>query len=126
MKTVNAKLLTYAYKVLHRIAAASNDKLNKLHKEGFLEAINEILQKKGIYDNHVELVQLINKVSQSEEAIIIVAQKISNNLFKMISECPENASQRENFLKECITYIHHIGLFLLERMSKSSQAMHYV
>ena len=80
LKVSNPKLLTYAYKILHRIAAGEKGREALLYKTGFIEAINEILCKRGVYDNHLELVQLLSKVSQSEEALELVARKVSNTL----------------------------------------------
>lgn len=88
LKLPTPKLLTYAYKILHRIAGGQKGKENELFKIGFIEAAHEILQKKGIYDNHLELIQLINRASQSDEALEIVAISTSSNLLQKIPEAP--------------------------------------
>jgi hypothetical protein len=80
LKVASPKLLTYAYKILHRIASGEKGRENTLYKSGFIEAIIEILSKRGFYENHLELVQLLNRVSQNDEALELVARKASNVL----------------------------------------------
>jgi hypothetical protein len=100
LKVANPKLLTYAYKILHRIASGEKGRENLLYKCGFIEAINEILNKRGVYDNHLELIQLLNRVSQNDEALELVARKASNTILQRIPEEPRELAPTDQFIRE--------------------------